>query len=150
MDPNGFTEIYFRQVFGTGIYSISLFVIGIIVIICWVVQHSVVNLSSVSLLLGTERWCYLLLNLYEKNIFICGFTDPLLFSRSRSFYQYFYGHISYMCVWMLISMSLYYIIIYMHYLKEEYFVSNNLYLFSNATIKCVYNLSFLCLILKLV
>ena len=26
MDPNGFTEIYFRQVFGTGIYSMSLFV----------------------------------------------------------------------------------------------------------------------------
>ena len=34
MDPNGFTEIYFRQVFGTGKYSMSLFVIGIIVIIC--------------------------------------------------------------------------------------------------------------------
>ena len=26
MDPNGITEIHFRQVFGTGIYSMSLFV----------------------------------------------------------------------------------------------------------------------------
>ena len=124
--------------------------LGIIVIICWVVQHSVVNLSGVSLLSGTKTWSNLLLKCYEINIFICGFTDPLLFSRSRSFHQYIHRHISYMCVWMLISMSLYYIIIYMHYLKEECFVSNNIYLFSNATIKCVYNLSFLCLILKLV
>ena len=34
MDPDGFTEIYFRQVFSTGIYSMPLFVIGIIIIIC--------------------------------------------------------------------------------------------------------------------
>ena len=26
MGPNGFTEIYFREVFGTGIHSMSLFV----------------------------------------------------------------------------------------------------------------------------